>query len=63
VRLIHKTGTIYTGVTGNLPERIYIHRNDLIRGFSSKYHFNRLVYFEQHDDPYDAITREKQIKK
>lgn len=58
-----KYGPIYTGVTGNLPERIYIHRNDLLRGFSSKYHVHRLVYFEQHDDPYNAITREKQIKK
>jgi putative endonuclease len=58
-----KYGTIYTGVTGNLPERIYIHREDILPGFSSRYHVHRLVYFEQHDDPYAAITREKQIKK
>ncbi|KQW78915.1 hypothetical protein ASC89_11410 [Devosia sp. Root413D1] len=58
-----KYGTLYTGVTGDLPVRIYIHREDLIPGFSSRYHVHKLVYFEQHDDPYNAITREKQIKK
>ena len=58
-----KYGTLYTGVTGNLVERIYIHKADLLAGFSSRYHVLSLVYFEQHDDPYNAITREKRIKK
>jgi putative endonuclease len=58
-----KYGAIYTGVTGNLPKRIYIHREALIPGFSSRYKTYRLVYFEQHADPRSAILREKQIKK
>ena len=58
-----KYGAIYVGVTGNLPKRIYIHREALIPGFSSRYKTYRLVYFEQHADPRSAITREKQIKK
>jgi putative endonuclease len=58
-----KYGAIYTGVTGDLPARVYVHREALIPGFSSRYKTYRLVYFEQHDGAYEAITREKQIKK
>ena len=58
-----KYGSLYTGVTGNLPARIYIHRESLIPGFSSRYKTHDLVYFEQQDTPSSAITREKQIKK
>ena len=58
-----KYGPIYTGVTGNLPGRIYMHREELIASFTARYRVHRLVYFEQHDDPLAAITREKQIKK
>ena len=58
-----KYGTIYVGVTVNLPARAYVHREALIPGFTSRYHVHRLVYIEQHDDPLQAIAREKQIKK
>lgn len=58
-----KYGALYTGVTGNLPARTYIHREALILGFTTRYKIHRLVYFEQHDDPLSAIAREKQIKK
>src|SRR3954465_4133263 len=58
-----KYGPIYTGMTGNLPGRIYIHREDLLVGFSSRYRLHRLIYFEQHETALDAIKREKQIKK
>ncbi|WP_374621775.1 GIY-YIG nuclease family protein [Devosia sp.] len=58
-----KYGVLYTGFTGDLPVRVYIHREALIPGFSSRYRTYRLVYFEQHDGAYEAITREKQIKK
>lgn len=53
---------IYTGVTNNLVRRIYVHRNKLIKGFSSKYNVSKLVYFEEYDDINEAIRREKQIK-
>ena len=58
-----KYGAIYVSVTGDLVARIYIHREDILSGFSSKYHTHNLVYFEQHEDPTEAITREKRIKK
>jgi len=55
-------GTLYTGVTGDLPRRIWQHKNKVIKGFSTKYNLTRLVYFELFEDMYEAISREKQIK-
>ncbi|MSO14088.1 GIY-YIG nuclease family protein [Rickettsiales endosymbiont of Trichoplax sp. H2] len=57
-----KNGTIYVGVTSNLPKRIYEHKNNIISGFSSKYGCKCLVYYEIHTNIEDAILREKQIK-
>ena len=54
--------TLYTGVTSALEARNYQHKNKTIEGFTSKYNVQKLVYFEQYDDPLSAITREKQIK-
>ena len=54
---------MYVGMTNNLARRIYEHRHDLIAGFTSKYHVNKLVYFEETADVLAAITREKQVKK
>jgi len=53
---------LYTGVTSNLVNRIIQHREKLIKGFTSKYNVNKLVYFEEVGDPEYAIKREKQIK-
>jgi len=53
---------LYIGVTGNLPRRLYEHRNHLVDGFSSKYNTDKLVYFEETNDVYSAISREKQLK-
>jgi len=58
-----KYGALYIGVTGNLPARIAIHRDDILQGHTERYRIHRLVWFEQHDDPREAITREKQLKK
>ena len=57
-----KYGTLYTGVTSNLPKRIWQHKNKITKGFSAKYNLTRLVYFEIYDGLYEAISREKQIK-
>ena len=57
-----KNGTLYTGVTSNLPRRIWEHKNKITQGFSAKYKLNKLVYFEVFDEMYQAISREKQIK-
>lgn len=58
-----RNGTLYVGVTSNLPQRMYQHKNGLFKGFSKKYNVKRLVYFEQHRDGVGALTREKQLKK
>jgi len=53
---------LYVGFTGNLGARLWEHRNDLVKGFSQKYHVHDLLYYEIFDDPENAILREKQIK-
>jgi putative endonuclease len=56
-------GVLYTGVTSNLPQRIWQHKHKLVDGFSRQYNVDRLVWFELHVEMYASITREKQIKK
>jgi len=58
-----RNGTLYVGVTSDLLKRVYEHKQDLVDGFTKKYHVHTLVYYEVHDDIREAITREKQIKK
>ncbi|MFT3941507.1 GIY-YIG nuclease family protein [Rhodopseudomonas sp.] len=58
-----KDGALYVGVTNDLVRRAYEHRTKAVPGFTSKYNIARLVWFEIHDDPISAITREKEIKK
>jgi putative endonuclease len=52
----------YTGVTSDLMYRVNQHKRRLVKGFTSQYHINMLVYYEEFDNAYDAIRREKQIK-
>ena len=56
-------GTLYIGVTSNLPQRIAQHREKLVEGFSKRYDLQNLVWFEVHETADSAIVREKQIKK
>lgn len=58
-----RNGTLYIGVTSNLVQRVWQHKQDLVEGFTKKYSVHILVYFEQHEDMQSAITREKQLKK
>ena len=55
-------GTLYVGVTSNLIQRAWQHRNHLAKGFTDKYGLTQLVYYEQFGDLYEAIKREKAIK-
>jgi putative endonuclease len=55
-------GTIYTGVTSNLLQRIAQHREGTLGGFTSQYGCKRLVWFEMHETMESAILREKQLK-
>ena len=57
-----RDGTLYVGVTSELPRRAYQHREGLIDGFTKRYGLKMLVYYEQHDDIRNAIQREKNIK-
>lgn len=57
-----KNGTLYTGVTSDLPQRIWQHREGVTGGFTARYGCKRLVWFEMHGDMEHAILREKQIK-
>ena len=58
-----RNGTLYIGVTNNLIKRVYEHKNNLIKGFTSKYNVHLLVYFEQTNDINAALQKEKQLKK
>lgn len=55
-------GTLYIGVTSDLPKRVWQHKNKVVKGFSEKYNLTKLVYFELHDDMAQAVLREKQLK-
>ena len=57
-----RNGVIYTGVTSNLPQRVWQHREGIIKGFTTKYGCKMLVWHEQFATMDAAITREKQIK-
>ena len=58
-----RNGTLYTGVTSQLPVRIYQHRIGAVPGFTREYGVKLLVWFEQHATMESAILREKRIKK
>ncbi|MDP2130431.1 MAG: GIY-YIG nuclease family protein [Erythrobacter sp.] len=57
-----RNGTLYTGVTSDLPKRVWQHREGQVEGFTKRYGCKRLVWFERHDAMESAIMREKQIK-
>ena len=58
-----RNGTLYIGISSNLVQRVYQHKNKLVKGFSQQYAINQLVYYEQTSSIHAAIQREKQLKK
>lgn len=58
-----RNGTLYLGVTSDLPKRIWQHRNKLVDGFSKKYGCTELVWIAHFANLHDARTREAQMKK
>ena len=57
-----RNGTLYTGVTSNLAQRIWQHKEGSSGGFTRKYGLKTLVWYEAHATMEAAIAREKQIK-
>ncbi len=62
MRASKRHGTLYIGVTSDLPRRAFEHREGLAKGFTKKYGCKMLVWYEVHETMIEAITREKQIK-
>jgi putative endonuclease len=61
--LTNKVNTVlYIGVTSNLEQRIWQHKEKVYRGFTSRYDCDKLVYYEEFQWVHDAIAREKQLK-
>jgi len=58
-----RNGTLYVGVTSDLPRRIWEHKIKAVDGFTKKYGVDKLVWYELHDTMMTAIEREKSIKK
>ena len=57
-----RNGTLYVGVTSNLVNRIWEHKNNVVEGFTRKYGVHDLVWFEPHEMMESALAREKAIK-
>ena len=57
-----RNGTLYIGVTSNLLQRVWQHKNDFVDGFTKRYGVHTLVWYESHETMEGAIMREKAIK-
>ena len=58
-----RDGTLYVGVTSDLIRRVWLHKNDLVEGFTKRYGVHALVWHESHETMESAITREKNLKR
>ncbi len=58
-----RNGTLYIGVTSDLIQRIWQHREGVVEGFTQQYAVKTLVWYEQHETMESAISREKALKK
>ena len=53
---------LYIGVTNDLERRLQEHQQELIEGFTKRYHVHKLVYYEWFARIEDAIACEKRLK-
>ena len=57
-----RNGTVYTGMTSNLYNRVLQHKIGEHEGFTADYRCRTLVWYEPFESVVTAIRREKQIK-
>ncbi len=58
-----RNGTLYIGVTGDLPRRVWQHREGAPKGFTAKYGVTKLVWYQEFAEISDAILYEKRVKR
>jgi len=58
-----RNGTLYVGMTDDLAKRIWMHREEVLPGFTKKYRVKILVWYEAYESRESAFARERQIKK
>ena len=58
-----ESGVLYIGVTGNILQRVKQHKSGQIKGFTQKYKCKKLLYYESYEIVFEALEREKEIKK
>ena len=56
-------GTLYVGMTDDLPKRMWLHRNETLPGFTKQYGVKMLVWSEVHESRESALLRERRFKK
>lgn len=60
--MARKSRVLYTGITNDLPVRVFEHKTRRFAGFTKQYQVHRLVYVESFRYVRSAIAREKEIK-
>src|SRR5437899_4027983 len=58
-----RNGTLYVGMTDDLVKRVWIHKTEVLPGFTRDYGVKLLVWYEVHESRESAFARERQIKK
>ena len=58
-----RNGTLYVGMTDDLVKRIWMHKEEVLPGFTKEYGVKLLVWYEVHESRESAFTRERQIKR
>jgi len=58
----NKSRRLYVGITSKLYKRVFQHKNKVLPGFTARYNFDMLVYYEEFSQVASALTREKEIK-
>jgi putative endonuclease len=58
----NKSRRLYFGITSRLVARVFEHKTKVLPGFTARYNFDMLVYYEEYSQVTTAIAREKEIK-